>query len=90
MNSAINTTIDAAGRMVIPKTIRELAGLRAGMSLEVVYHAGRIEIEPSPREVTIVKKGSLCVATPKEPSPPLTEETVQCTRDAIRSRKVEK
>jgi len=43
----MKTTIDAAGRIVIPKKLREQAGLQAGMELEVRCRDGRIEVEPT-------------------------------------------
>jgi len=58
----MKTSIDPAGRMVIPKPIREAAGLRPGDSLEVTYRDGRIEIEPAAVEVKLICKGKLLVA----------------------------
>jgi AbrB family looped-hinge helix DNA binding protein len=54
--------MDRAGRVVIPKPIREKAGLRPGEPLEVTYRHGRIEIEPAASEVTLIWKGRLLVA----------------------------
>ena len=48
--------------MVIPKPIREAAGLRPGEPLEVTYRDGRIEIEPPASEVKLVRKGKLVFA----------------------------
>jgi AbrB family looped-hinge helix DNA binding protein len=46
----MKTTIDAAGRLVIPKQIGEKASLKPGMALDVRVRDGVIEIEPeSPR-----------------------------------------
>lgn len=46
----MKTTIDAAGRIVIPKRIREELGLTAGQAVDVSSSGGRIEIEPSSHE----------------------------------------
>ncbi len=86
MKNAITTSIDAAGRLVVPKAVREQAGLTAGMALAVRCRDGRVEIEPRPRKVRIVRKGRVCVAEPEQPSEPLSEEVVRRTRDGIRSR----
>ena len=51
-------TIDRAGRFVIPKEIRELAGLKAGVELEVDYRNGVVVIEPV-YKAKLVRKGSL-------------------------------
>ena len=42
----MKATIDAAGRLVIPKRIRREAGLESGAELEIRFEDGRIEIEP--------------------------------------------
>jgi AbrB family looped-hinge helix DNA binding protein len=80
----MKTTIDSAGRMVIPKVIRREAGLRPGMPLEVCCREGRIEIEPAPLPVKLVRKGRLLVAVPRKPVEALTADIVAETRRAIR------
>jgi AbrB family looped-hinge helix DNA binding protein len=70
---------------VIPKEICEQLGLRPGTAAIVSCRNGRIEIEPAPREVRIVRRGRLAVAVPVEPSEPLTAETVRRTQKAIRA-----
>ncbi|MFT4232455.1 MAG: AbrB/MazE/SpoVT family DNA-binding domain-containing protein [Leucobacter sp.] len=47
------TTIDKAGRVVIPKAIRDAMQLRPGARLDVVYSDGRIEIEYAPVEARV-------------------------------------
>ena len=42
----MKTTIDAAGRIVIPKPLRERLGFTAGESLDLRERHGRLEIEP--------------------------------------------
>jgi len=58
----MQTTIDGAGRMVIPKAVREAAGLRPGDPLDVRYRDGRIEIEPLAEQVRLVREGPFLVA----------------------------
>ena len=41
----MKTTIDGAGRLVIPKQIREQVGLKPGMPLDIRVDNGVIEIE---------------------------------------------
>lgn len=83
------TTIDAAGRVVLPKAIRERAQLTPGAPLEVRVVDGRVELEPACAKVRIQKKGDVWVATPAEPVPPLTQEQVNATIDAVRMRLLE-
>lgn len=79
-------TIDAAGRLVIPRHIREEAHLEPGVALEIRFRDGRIEIEPAPRQIEIVKRGRLRVAEPADSSARLTTEAVRRTRDRVRDR----
>ena len=80
----MRTTIDPAGRLLIPKEIRQQAGLKPGMALDAHCRAGRIEIERASLPVSIVKKGRLMVAVPREKTPPLSAGTVESTRRAVR------
>ncbi|HWN54454.1 MAG TPA: AbrB/MazE/SpoVT family DNA-binding domain-containing protein [Methylomirabilota bacterium] len=82
--SAMKTTIDPAGRLVIPKQIRQEAGLRPGMPLDVRWRAGRIEIEPAPLPVKLVRKGRLLVAVPEKSVATLGTDTVERTRKTLR------
>ena len=82
--NAMKTTIDQAGRLVIPKQVRQEAGLRPGVPLDVRWRDGRIEIEPSPLPVKLVRKGKLLVAVPDKSVGVLTADTVERTRRALR------
>jgi len=83
---AMKTTIDRAGRLVVPKKICEAAGILPGSKLTIRVADGRIEIEPAPLEVRLVKRGSLTVAVPRKRVPPLTPESVGQTLDRLRRR----
>ena len=60
-SDGMETTIDRAGRMVIPKSIREAAGLKPGMSLRIDYRDGKIEIERKSLKSRLIPKGSILV-----------------------------
>ncbi len=83
INYAMRTTIDAAGRLVIPKEIRREAGLKPGTPLEVRWREGLIEIEPAPLPVRLTKRGRFLVAVPEKEVPQLSRETVERTRRRI-------
>lgn len=85
MSDPTTIAIDRAGRVVIPKEIREAAGIEPGMPLTVTCREGRIEIEPRRRPVRIVKRGRLQVAMSVDDAEPLTRETVQRTQNRLRS-----
>jgi AbrB family looped-hinge helix DNA binding protein len=82
----MKTTIDRAGRVVIPKAIREAVHIRPGADLEIRARDGRIEIEPLPLDVKLVKRGRLTVAIPTKPVPPLTAADVAATISVVRKR----
>lgn len=84
MMNTMKTTIDAAGRLVIPKPVRDEAGLRPGEPLEVTCRDGRVEIEPAPREVRIEHRQGFAVAEPVGDHEPLSHETVRHTRRRTR------
>jgi AbrB family looped-hinge helix DNA binding protein len=71
---------------VLPKPIRDAAGIVPGSELEIRVADGRIEIEPAPLEVRLVKRGSLTVAVPQKRVPHLTGEVVRQTLDRLRRR----
>jgi AbrB family looped-hinge helix DNA binding protein len=81
----MRTSIDNAGRMVIPKPIREAAGLRPGEPLEVTFRDGRIEIEPPASEIKLMRKGKLVVAH-LPGATPLKHDEVNRTLQEIRKR----
>jgi AbrB family looped-hinge helix DNA binding protein len=82
----MKTTIDRAGRLVVPKKIREAAGILPGSELTIRVADGRIEIEPAPLEVQLVKRGPLTVALPRKRVSPLTPDVVEETLDRLRRR----
>lgn len=65
----MRSTIDKAGRVVIPASMRQRAGLVAGAELEITLEDSGIRVErvaPGPR---LVKVGHRLVARPTAPSP---------------------
>ena len=60
----MTTTIDKAGRVVIPAAIRERAGLVAGTELEVTLEDSQIRLERVATGPRLVKIGRRLVARP--------------------------
>ena len=77
------TTIDAAGRLVIPGPVRREAAIEPGVPLDVRWRDGVIEIEPQPIPVTLEKQGRLLVARPQVRVRPLGAAAVERTRREI-------
>ena len=80
----MRTTIDAAGRIVVPKAIREELALYGGQEVELVAVDGRIEIEVPPSAMHLEERDGHLVAVPEEPLPPLTTELVRATLERTR------
>ncbi|MBI1873593.1 MAG: AbrB/MazE/SpoVT family DNA-binding domain-containing protein [Acidobacteria bacterium] len=80
-------TMDAAGRLVIPREIRREAALEPGTPLEIRWRDGVIEIEPQPLAVTLERRGRLLVAKPVSKVPPLKASTVERTRQDLAMRR---
>lgn len=80
-------TIDRVGRMVIPKEIREEAGIEPGVPLQVSCREGSIIIEPQRRPIRIEKRGRLQVAVAVEGGSTLTREAVTAAQSRTRGGK---
>jgi AbrB family looped-hinge helix DNA binding protein len=79
----MKSAIDTAGRLVIPKEIRRQAGIQPGMALDVRWRDGRIEIEPEPLKVRLVREGRFLVAVPETDTDKLTYDAVEETRQSL-------
>ena len=64
----MRTTIDKAGRVVIPASIRERAGLSPGAELDVTLEDCAVRIERVASGPRLVKVGRRLVARPTAPS----------------------
>ena len=80
----MKATIDAAGRIVVPKPLRQVLGLKAGQPLEIRAGDGRLEIEVAPTAVRLKKRGKGVVAVPDSKLPTLTAEQVRDTLERMR------
>lgn len=73
----METTIDSAGRIVVPKALREAMRLTAGQTIEIGYVDGRLEITVPPTPVHLVDSGSGMHALADRPMPTLSTEMVR-------------
>lgn len=80
----MTVTMDSAGRLVIPRSVRHEAGLEPGIPLDIRWRDGIIEIEPVPLKVSVEQHGRLAVAVPATPGAALTPKTVERTRRVLR------
>jgi len=81
----MRTTIDAAGRIVVPKSVREAMGLTAGRQVEVFYADGKIEIEIAPADVAVeMSESGIPRIVYQDDVPELTDEMVRDTIESTR------
>jgi len=80
----MRSAIDSAGRVVIPKPLRDRLGLEQGKVVEIRERDGRIEIEPATVPMSLARRAGGPVAVPVEELPPLTDEIVRATTERTR------
>lgn len=80
----MKTTIDRAGRVVIPKAIRERAGVEPGMELEVSVDSGRIELVLPEPQGRLVYEDGLPYWESAPGTPPITLDEINEAIRAIR------
>jgi AbrB family looped-hinge helix DNA binding protein len=79
--------IDKAGRVVLPKPLRDRLGLRGGSDLEMLETAEGLILRPADRRPSLVRKGRLLVHTGELPAGYDIVKAIGEDRDA-RARKV--
>jgi AbrB family looped-hinge helix DNA binding protein len=80
----MRTTIDRAGRLVVPKPIRDRLGIPAGAEVDLDEHDGVIEIRLLAAAVRIAETETGPVIEPVEPLPVLSDDVVQMAIEATR------
>lgn len=80
----MKTALDAAGRLVIPKALRQALGLKPGQELEIRAGDGRLEIEIAATPMRLKKRGKGMVAVPEAKLPELTAAEVREALERVR------
>lgn len=80
----MRTTIDGAGRVVIPKALRDAAGISAGVELDIELRDGRIEIEAAATAMLVVAREGGAVIEADGELPVLTADAVRAVLDSTR------
>jgi AbrB family looped-hinge helix DNA binding protein len=81
----MNVSIDSAGRVVVPKPLRDELGLSPGTPLEIDVVDGHLELSTlhEPARLVAGPNGPVMAAT----GAPLTDEEVRRTLEAVRERR---
>ncbi|MGQ0778982.1 MAG: AbrB/MazE/SpoVT family DNA-binding domain-containing protein [Pseudonocardiales bacterium] len=59
----METTIDAVGRIVVPKPLREALGLVAGSTVDISFYGAGLQLVPTGRTARLVEESGVLVAT---------------------------
>ena len=80
----MRTTIDKAGRVVVPKAMRDELGLNGGTEVEISLVDGHIEIESVTSHIRLERRGGRLVAVSDREIPALTAEQVRDYLEKVR------
>jgi AbrB family looped-hinge helix DNA binding protein len=81
----MRTTIDSAGRLVVPKPLRDALGLTGGEELDIsVRDGGRLEVEVPTTPMRLSRRPHGVVAVADREMPTLTQGTVRETLERVR------
>jgi len=59
----VETTIDAVGRVVVPKPLRDALGLTAGAKVDISRYGAGLQLVPTGRTARLVDEVGVLVAT---------------------------
>jgi AbrB family looped-hinge helix DNA binding protein len=80
----MKATIDAAGRVVIPKSLREAIGLGDGGEVDIQLIDGALIVTPPTVRKRLVDRNGRATIVPDEDVTPLSDAVVRDVLDVIR------
>lgn len=81
----MKVTIDKAGRIIVPKQLRDAMGLTGGEELDIsVREDGRLELEVPATPMRLERRPHGVVAVADREMPILTQDEVRSTLERIR------
>jgi AbrB family looped-hinge helix DNA binding protein len=80
----MRVAIDRAGRMVIPKALRDEVGITGPTEVEVEEVNGTLEVSVPPIPAHVEMRDGLPVIVPEVPVPTMTAEDVRAAIDRVR------
>jgi len=81
----MRVAIDAAGRMVVPKSLRAELGIAGPTEVEVVSADGRLEVSVPDVPAHLEKRDGFTVIVADVPMPALTADDVRDVLDRVRA-----
>ena len=85
----MTATIDGAGRVVIPKALRERAGLTPGTKIDFTFVNGNIEIHPVVEEGEWETRHGISYPVPPEGAQELSTSEVRSLLEAVRDERAD-
>jgi len=82
----MRVTIGRAERLIVPKALLLQVHLTPGMTVDMGVRDGHIEVAPARSRIELKRQGRFLVAVADADTAPLTCETVEATRQALRLR----
>jgi AbrB family looped-hinge helix DNA binding protein len=82
----MRTTIDRAGRIVVPKALRDELAFTPRVELELTAVGGHLEIETVPRPMRLERRDGRLVAVTDGDLPPLSQEDIRSTLELVREK----
>ena len=80
----MRATIDAAGRVVIPKSLREAIGLGDGGEIEIQLVDGALLVAPPTVRKRVEQRDGRATIVTEEALPPLPDHVVRDVLDSVR------
>lgn len=80
----MRTTIDGAGRIIVPKALRTALGFTENQELEIRAIDGRLEVEPVATRMRVGRRGKSLVAVADRNLPVLSAEAVRVALESVR------